>query len=181
VEKICFDAAKHSDYHGHILIVYVFFDSGGKCFEQTRHFLSEFGPFTGQEDELGAPVFRIFTPDYQILFLKPVKYPGCIGCTFASRRADLTLGSALLSIQILEEMELFPGKIERFQEPVNVVANGLGDQIDAAAQRIVLAGGHEIPQYVNQATINQLTSNVNLGSCFTSSWFCDIDGKVQTH
>ncbi|MBT8353326.1 MAG: hypothetical protein KJO60_02320 [Desulfofustis sp.] len=33
VEKIFFDTIEHSDYHGHILIVYVFFDLGGKRLE----------------------------------------------------------------------------------------------------------------------------------------------------
>lgn len=163
MEKVRFDTTEHSDYHGHILIVYVFFDSSGKRLEQTRHFPPEFSPFNGQEDELGAPVFRVFTPDYQILFFKPVKYPGRVGCALAGSSTDLALGYTLFRVQILEEMELFPGEIERFQQPVDVVANSLGYEVNSAAQWIVLTGGHEIIQYVVQAIINQLTNDVNSG------------------
>ena len=160
-EQVRFDTVKRSDYHGHIMLVYVFFYSGGKRLEQTRHLLAEIDSLSGQENELGAPVCGIFSPDYQILFFEPVKYPGCVGRTFTGGGAYLALGFALLQVQILKQMELFPGEIERLQKPVNIVAYRLGDQVNAAAQVIVMAGGHNSFHYVDQATIHQLTNYVN--------------------
>src|SRR5210317_1113093 len=133
LEKICFHSTEHLDYHGPIFLVYIFFDSAGKSLYQTRHFLTEFSSFNGQVHQLRAPIFRIITPDYQILFFEPVKYPGHIGGTFSDHTADLTLGPALLAVQVVEQMKLFSGEIEWLEQSINIIANGLRGEVNSAA------------------------------------------------
>ncbi|MEJ2134096.1 MAG: hypothetical protein P8X86_02475 [Desulfofustis sp.] len=87
--------------------------------------MTEIGSFVGQEYELGTSVLRIFTPDYQILFFQPVKYPGGIGRALSGQGAYFALDPAPLPVQVFKEMEMFPGEIEGFQQAVNIGADGL--------------------------------------------------------